>query len=69
MIFIGNNTILTEVDGKKYKVNTSTGEATEMISLLVPLETKTWTPHQQKAARDWAEMKKRIAEQLAKYMN
>ena len=62
MIFIGNNTILTEVDGKQYKVNTSTGEATEMISLLVPLGTKTWTPHQQKAARDWAETKKRIAE-------
>lgn len=61
MIFI-SNTILTDVDGNQYKVNTSTGEATEMISLLVPVGTTYKTPHQQKAARDWAEMKKRIAE-------
>lgn len=57
-----NNTILTEVDGKQFKVNTSTGEVTEMISLLVPIGTTYKTPHQQKAAREWAKMKKRIAE-------
>lgn len=46
---IKNN--ITKFDGRTFKVNQSTGEATEMISLLVPIGTTYRTPEQQAAYR------------------
>ena len=56
------NTILTEVDGKQYEVNTDTGEATEMITMIVPLGTRWQTPDEQEKARKRRELLKQREE-------
>ena len=61
MIFI-SYTFMTEVDGKQYKVNTDTGEATEMITIIAPIGTKWQTPEQQENARRRAEFIKQKEE-------
>ena len=50
-----DHSILTEVDGKKFTINTDTGEATEMITIMVPFGTHWQTPEQQEKAKKRAE--------------
>lgn len=57
-----NNEILADINGRTFNINTSTGEATEMINITVPKGSIWRTPKQQQAAKEFKEAKKRQEE-------
>lgn len=53
---------MKEIDGKQYRINTKTGEVTEMLTITIPYGSKVRTPEQQEQAKKRAEFLKRREE-------
>ena len=53
---------MKEIDGKQYRINTETGEVTEMLTITIPYGSTVRTPEQQEQARKRAEYLKRREE-------
>ena len=50
---------MKEIDGKQYRINTETGEVTEMLTITIPYGSTVRTPEQQEQAKKRAEFLKR----------
>ena len=53
---------MKEIDGKQYRINTKTGEVTEMLTITIPYGSTVRTPEQQEQAKKRAEYLKRREE-------
>ena len=50
-----SNNIITTINEKQYQINKTTGEATELMTVTLPIGSKWQTPKQQAAVKQWKE--------------